>query len=126
MSNNDRLFRAGVSPAGMVNEATALEGCDFKPVAGGSIPSVALSEKSKGDTMTTKNLTHLDTQRRRKIEVALRAIRQGGRSLALLAAAAEICIHKNDRDSAGELESVYRQIQALQAEADAIARELEN
>lgn len=76
--------------------------------------------------MTTKNLTHLDTQRRRKIEVALRAIRQGGRSLALLAAAAEICIHKNDRDSAGELESVYRQIQALQAEADAIARELEN
>lgn len=77
-----------------------------------------------GDTMTTEDLTHLGTQRRRKIEACLRAIRQGGRSLALLASAAEICIHESDRDSAGELESVHRQIQALQAEADAIAREI--
>ena len=73
-----------------------------------------------------EDLATLKSIKRRMIEERLRAIRQGGRSLALLAAAAEICIHENDRDSAGELESVYRQIQAIQAEADAIARELEN
>lgn len=72
----------------------------------------------------TQDLASITTPTRRKIEEMLRAIRQGSRSLALLAAAAEVSIHENDHDAAAELESVYRQIQALQTEADAIAREV--
>lgn len=71
------------------------------------------------------DLTTLKAIKRCMIEERLRAIRQGSRSLALLASAAEVSIHENDHDAATELESVCRQIQAIQAEADAIQRELE-
>lgn len=73
-----------------------------------------------------EDLTSLKNIKRRMIEERLRAIRQGSRSLALLASAAEVSIHESNHDAATELESVYRQIQAIQAEADAIQRELEN
>ena len=73
-----------------------------------------------------EDLASLKSIKRRMIEERLRAIRQGSRSLALLASAAEVLIHENDHDAVTELESVYRQIQAIQAEADAIQRELEN
>ena len=74
--------------------------------------------------MTIEDLTHLGTQRRRKIEEALRAIRQGGRSLALLAAAAEVAIHEKDHDAMAELESVWRAMEMIENARTVIEREL--
>lgn len=74
--------------------------------------------------MTIEDLKHITTTTRRKIKEMLRWVRHGSRTLAALASAAEVSIHENDHDAAAELESVYRQIQALQAEAEAIEREL--
>ena len=72
-----------------------------------------------------ENLDGIATHQRRKIESSLRAIRQGGHTLVLLANAAEAAVHTNDHDAASELESVQRQIQALQQEADEIAKQIE-
>lgn len=76
--------------------------------------------------MTIESLTHLDTQRRRKIEAALRAIRQGSNSLVLFANAAESAVADNDDDAAESLAIVYSQIQAIENEAEKIRRELKS
>lgn len=97
----DRLFCAGALLAGMVEQSLNI-----------------------GDTVTIDNLDQIATTTRRKIEECLRAIRQGGRSLALLASAAEVAIHENDHDAAGDLQSVYAAVQSINEAAEAIQREL--
>jgi hypothetical protein len=71
------------------------------------------------------NLDGIATRQRRLICESLRKIAHGSHTLMMLANAAGIAVHEDSMDAVEELEKVNAGIQALQHEADEIARQIE-
>lgn len=72
-----------------------------------------------------ENLDGITSTQRRLICESLRKIAHGSHTLMMLANAAGIAVHENNNDAIEELEKVNAGIQALQHEADEIARQTE-
>ena len=71
------------------------------------------------------NLDGIATHQQRLICESLRKISHGSHTLMMLANAAGIAVHENNMDAVEELEKVNAGIEALQHEADEIARQIE-
>lgn len=72
----------------------------------------------------TDTIYSLQFRQREKIVQVLRTIANAGRSLGLMADCAAASVRTNDEDAEREIESIYRQIAALQTAAEEIAEQL--